>query len=930
VKVYDGATLLGTTTVGSDGTWSFTPTPALSEGTHTISAKATDAAGNTGAASSSVSLTIDVTEPVSPAITSVTATTISGTAEVGSAVKIFDGSTLLGTTTAGIDGTWSLPVTLADGAHSLTATATDGAGNTGSVSTMITPTIDTVAPAAPVISTTTILTNDTTPTLFGTAEAGSIVKIYDGATLVGTTTVGSDGTWSFTPTVALSEGAHAITAKATDLAGNTGAASSVVSLTIDVTAPVAPAISAVTATMVSGTAEAGSVVKIFDGSTLLGTTTTASDGTWSLSVTLVDGTHSLTATATDASGNVGTGSTVIAPTIDTVAPAAPVISNASGNTTVKTPTLAGTAEAGSTVKIYDGATMLGTTTATGGAWSLTLTTPLAVGTHAITVNATDTTGNTSATATLTLNVGTAPAISTAPVAQTVAAGLSANFTVSASGTATLNYQWQKSADNNFFTDLSGASSASFSIASAAVAQTGYYRIVVTNSFGTAISASALLTVTPSYTAPKPDGSAASVTGGSGTGSQSVTVLTTEDFKTYATSTTPYVITVVGTLNIGTVNVTSNKTIQGADADAALLGNLNLGNGISNVVIRGLNLTNPGTTIVNGAYTNGGDALTLSGASNVFVTHTTFFDCADHAIKIINGSDNVTVSWCEFYNTSSTLLHRTSVQIGNSSESKPLHVTLHHNWWTTNVDQQMPLSAYGYVHQYNNYFASAGDTSSTVVSDQSQLLSERNVYVGMANPLTKQTVNSTLTAGKIRVIGNLYTSCTGTTPDAGTDLVFTPSYSYEMLPTSDVATEVSTLAGNTAGAGSTEAATGTATSTGPTAAVTPGSSFTLTSTASGFTATTYQWRLNNVDIAGATASTYTCSNTQAANAGTYTVAISMASGDTVVSTPIVVTLGSTPPSNSGNSGGSGGGSFEAWFCAALALLGSCRLFRRRIH
>jgi hypothetical protein len=113
-------------------------------------------------------------------------------------------------------------------------------------------------------------------------------------------------------------------------------------------------------------------------------------------------------------------------------------------------------------------------------------------------------------------------------------------------------------------------------------------------------------------------------------------------------------------------------------------------------------------------------------------------------------------------------------------------------------------------------------------------------------------------------------------------------------------------------------------------VTPGASFTLTAAPNGFTPATYQWRLNNADIAGATSATYTCSNTQTANAGTYTVAISMASGDTVVSTPLVVALGSLPPSNSGSSGGSGGGSFEAWFCAALALLGSLRFFARRFR
>jgi len=67
----------------------------------------------------------------------------------------------------------------------------------------------------------------------------------------------------------------------------------------------------------------------------------------------------------------------------------------------------------------------------------------------------------------------------------------------------------------------------------------------------------------------------------------------------------------------------------------------------------------------------------------------------------------------------------------------------------------------------------------------------------------------------------------------------------------------------------------------------------------------------------------------ANAGTYTVAFNMASGDAVVSTPLVVALGSRPPCNGGNSGDSGSGLFEVWFCVALGLLGFLRFLYRRI-
>ena len=110
-------------------------------------------------------------------------------------------------------------------------------------------TIDTTAPVAPTITSFSTdsgvagdhITNDNTLTLTGTAEAGSTVKIYDGATLLNSVTASGTGAWSYT-TAALADGAHSLTATATDAAGNTGAASTALCVTIDTTAPVAPTI----------------------------------------------------------------------------------------------------------------------------------------------------------------------------------------------------------------------------------------------------------------------------------------------------------------------------------------------------------------------------------------------------------------------------------------------------------------------------------------------------------------------------------------------------------------------------------------------------------------------------------------------------------------------------------------------------------------
>ena len=85
------------------------------------------------------------------------------------------------------------------------------------------------------------ITNDNTLTLTGTAEANSTVKVYDGATLLGSATANGTGAWSYT-TAALANGAHSLTATATDAAGNTSAASAALSVTIDTAAPAAPTI----------------------------------------------------------------------------------------------------------------------------------------------------------------------------------------------------------------------------------------------------------------------------------------------------------------------------------------------------------------------------------------------------------------------------------------------------------------------------------------------------------------------------------------------------------------------------------------------------------------------------------------------------------------------------------------------------------------
>ena len=253
--------------------------------------------------------------------------TLTGTAVANSTVNVYDGTTLLGTAPANASGAWSFVIAaLPDGLHRFTATDTMS-GVTSAASAVMSVTVDTVAPAAPTIASFSTdsgtvgdhITNDTTPTLTGTAEANSTVKVYDGATLLGSTVTNSNGAWSYT-TAALTNGAHSLTATASDVAANTSAASAALAVTIDTQAPSAPVIASDTIVntdevMLTGTAANGKVT-VFDGGALLGTATTDGSGAWTYTTgPLSAGPHAFTATATDAAGNISPASQVFDPIV---------------------------------------------------------------------------------------------------------------------------------------------------------------------------------------------------------------------------------------------------------------------------------------------------------------------------------------------------------------------------------------------------------------------------------------------------------------------------------------------------------------------------------------------------------------------------------------------------------------------------------------
>ncbi|MFW1973897.1 Ig-like domain-containing protein, partial [Acinetobacter bereziniae] len=257
--------VIGTTTAGPDGKFTFTPTTPIPDGT-ALKVTAVDASGNI---SPPAQVIVDSTAPAQPIVNPTDGSPITGTAEVGSTVNITDSSgKVIGTTTAEPDGKFTFtPTTPIPDGTALKVTAVDASGNVSPPAQVI---VDSTAPAQPIVNPT-----DGSP-ISGTAEAGSTVNITDSSgKVIGTTTAGPDGKFTFTPTTPIPDGT-ALKVTAVDASGNVSPPAQVI---VDSTAPAQPIVNPTDGSPISGTAEAGSTVNITDSSgKVIGTTTAGPDG----------------------------------------------------------------------------------------------------------------------------------------------------------------------------------------------------------------------------------------------------------------------------------------------------------------------------------------------------------------------------------------------------------------------------------------------------------------------------------------------------------------------------------------------------------------------------------------------------------------------------------------------------------------------------
>lgn len=358
----NGDTLIGSTQANAMGAW--TITPDLADGEHKLSVKVKDAAKresessdifvvniNNGAVTHAVK---EVTETAATATQAAeTQAGESGTSSLIEPRPVYKDSIAINAqTTAGnlvqvlfnnavytiiadAEGNWSYKAEdLSDGTYIAQFRYQDRAGNWGPVQQLLFEVMP-QTPEAPQIMrvvddegvqdylTPYNYTNDKTPTLSGVAMPGSTVQIFDNTIKIGEVVAGPDGRWTMTVTLNENLTTHNLTANYIDVHGKTSSMSDIFNLSLDLTTPTKPEISEVlddegrvtgplssgdttddTTPTFKGIADAGTLVRIWNGSELLGSVVADSRGNWEIELQLTDGeTYNLVVDSESKGGN---------------------------------------------------------------------------------------------------------------------------------------------------------------------------------------------------------------------------------------------------------------------------------------------------------------------------------------------------------------------------------------------------------------------------------------------------------------------------------------------------------------------------------------------------------------------------------------------------------------------------------------------------
>lgn len=444
VYLYDnaGATPIASIKANEMGAW--TITPELENGGHTLTVMAKDANGNESVKSPEFKLTIAsgtvVAADAPEASHAVVAPADFGTFaqnEKGATTKVLTKNIItphgeneepnvlvqviinneVFTTMTKSDGSWALnPIELVDGTYFYQLRLIDRAGNWGIAGQQILI-VDGAIPDAPEIMrvidndgtldylSSNQYTNDKTPTLSGVAQPGSVVYIYANSSTVflGTVQAGDDGRWTFEPTLT-TDGAYIFNASYINPQNIASGKSDNFVINLDTSTPGLPTLGEVlddegsykgplksgdttddkTPTF-SGTADAGALVRIWDGNDIIASVIAGPRGEWSIDLDLEDGPHSLRVDSQSKGGNTSPKTEefelIVDPTMLPPGKIEEIVAN-NGDTEIPlkdgdstndtTPVLRGSGNDGDIIHIIDNGVEVGTAVVKDGAWEFEL------------------------------------------------------------------------------------------------------------------------------------------------------------------------------------------------------------------------------------------------------------------------------------------------------------------------------------------------------------------------------------------------------------------------------------------------------------------------------------------------------------------------------------------------------------------------------
>lgn len=460
-----------------------------------------------------------------------------------------------------------------------------------------------------------------------------------------------------------------------------------------------------------------------------------------------------------------------------------------------------------------------------------------------TVIATNSAGSaTSAAATLTVNVpAVAPSITSQPVSSTVTAGNSASFSVSASGTAPLTYQWSKDGSA-----LTGATSSTYTLGSAQLADAGSYTVVVGNTAGSVASNPATLSVTAAPVAPSIS-----------THPQSTTVTTGNSVQ--------FSVVAAGTAPLAYQWKKNGTALSGATAAVFTLNSAALSDAADYTVV----ITN-----LAGSATSSVATLTVTAAPT------------PPAISTQPQSATVTAGNTVTFTVVSTGSAPLSYQW--SKNGNPISGATSASLSLSNV--QISAAA-DYTVVVTNSAGSATSNPATLVVNAALIgpsidTAPQSATVSAGSPaaFTVAASGSAPLAYQWKKDGAIITGATSSTYSIGA-VQAGDAGSYTVVVSN-------ALGSATSAAGilnvNTVAVAPTITAQPQSSGVASGGSVTLSVTASGTAPLSYQWSSSSGAIAGATQSSYTINNASASDAGAYTVVVSNALGS-VTSNPATVSL-----------------------------------------